>query len=185
MQVKASMACTMASMPVRQQQWRDDSLLLDVADRDDRDRRHFRAGPGGRRNENQRQSRAASLADSIDRSELFTPRREQRYQLGDVHRGPASQSDDARGREIPRACRGRLHREFAGIGLDRVEQFARERRCAQARERRLDQARPHEPGVADHEDTCSESRARNLTEARQRAGAEDDRAGRREREAVH
>ena len=114
-EVKASMACTIASMPVAavtaagrpdgqlgvedrpvgQELRRDDALLLGGAGGDDRDRRHLRAGAGGGRRKHQRQALALDQADAVDVADRLARAGQHRDQLRRVERAAAADRDDA------------------------------------------------------------------------------------------
>ena len=68
-----------------------------AAGRDDRDRRHLRAGPRRRGDEDQRQPRPLRIADAEHVGQRLAARREQRHELCGVERGAAAEAEDAGG----------------------------------------------------------------------------------------
>ncbi|MNP53512.1 hypothetical protein D3C76_1479930 [compost metagenome] len=79
---------------VRQQQGRDHAELSGFAGGDDGDGCHLGAGTGGGRHLQQRQAAATDVAHAIDiRQPLLAVRvRQQRHQLGHVHRAAAAKT---------------------------------------------------------------------------------------------
>jgi len=80
---------------IRQQQRRDHAHLGRLAGGDDGDLRDLGAGAGGGRHLDQRQALALGIADAVDVLQRLggARMRQQRHQLGDVHRAATTEAD--------------------------------------------------------------------------------------------
>ena len=88
---------------------------------DDRDRRRFRAGAGGRRHERQREALPLGDIDPPDLLELVARAEQVSGELGDIHRAAAAETDHGDYITGPAGLGRREQGLLRRIGLDRIE----------------------------------------------------------------
>jgi hypothetical protein len=136
---------------LRNERARGDTAFLVARQGDDRDRRRFRSGAGGRRHQHEGKGGSGRVADAPDIVERIARSEQIGGKLGDIHRAAAAEADHRSNAGFAPTFDCGFERRARRIGLDPIEYRDLPTACCKPFERRRSKAQPKHMTIRDEQ----------------------------------